>query len=135
MDRPVMVITGTRTGLGRGMAEHFVKNGYSVAGCSRGAPTLEMEGYQHAQVDVCDENQVRKWIRSLQNAYRRIDVVVCNAGFAPAALLMTMTPGEVLAWLHWGPEPSTICGPGPISRCRNSIHPRRQHQFLLGRQR
>ena len=96
MDRPVMVITGTRTGLGRGMAEHFVKNGYSVAGCSRGAPTLEMEGYQHAQVDVCDENQVRKWIRSLQNAYRRIDVVVCNAGLAPAALLMTMTPGEVL---------------------------------------
>jgi 3-oxoacyl-[acyl-carrier protein] reductase len=91
-----MVITGTRTGLGRGMAEHFVKKGYLVAGCSRGAATLEMEGYQHFQVDVCDERQVRQWIRSLQNAYRRIDVLVCNAGLAPAALLLTMTPGEVL---------------------------------------
>jgi 3-oxoacyl-[acyl-carrier protein] reductase len=96
MDLPVMVITGTRTGLGRGIAEHFVKSGYVVAGCSRGAATLEMEGYQHANVDVCDEGQVRRWIRSIQNTYRRIDVLVCNAGIAPAALLMTMTPGEIL---------------------------------------
>jgi 3-oxoacyl-[acyl-carrier protein] reductase len=96
MDLPVMVITGTRTGLGRGIAEHFVKNGYVVAGCSRGAATLEMEGYQHAHVDVCDERQVRRWIRSVQNTHRRIDVLVCNAGVAPAALLMTMTPGETL---------------------------------------
>lgn len=95
-DQPLMVITGTRTGIGRGMAEYFVKKGYLVAGCSRGAATLEMEGYQHAQVDVCDEKQVRQWIRSLQNTYRRIDVLVCNAGLAPAALLLTMTPGEVL---------------------------------------
>jgi 3-oxoacyl-[acyl-carrier protein] reductase len=91
-----MVITGTRTGIGRGMAEHFVNKGYLVAGCSRGAATLEMEGYQHVQVDVCDERQVRQWIRSLQNGYRHIDVLVCNAGLAPAALLLTMTPGEVL---------------------------------------
>ena len=91
-----MVITGTRAGLGRGMAEHFVKKGYFVAGCSRGSSTLEVEGYQHTQVDVGDERQVRQWIRSLQNEYRRIDVLVCNAGLAPAALLLTMTAGEVL---------------------------------------
>jgi 3-oxoacyl-[acyl-carrier protein] reductase len=96
MDRPVMVITGTRAGLGRGMAEHFVKKGYFVAGCSRGASTLEVEGYQHTQMDVGDERRVRQWIRSLQNEYRRIDVLVCNAGLAPAALLLTMTAGEVL---------------------------------------
>jgi len=96
VDRPVMVITGTRTGLGRGMAEHFAKKGYLVAGCSRGAATLDMEGYRHANVDVGDERQVRQWVRSLQNAYRRIDVLVCNAGLAPAAILLTMTPGEVL---------------------------------------
>ena len=91
-----MVITGTRAGLGRGMAEHFVKKGYFVAGCSRGASTLEVEGYQHTQMDVGDERRVRQWIRSLQNEYRRIDVLVCNAGLAPAALLLTMTAGEVL---------------------------------------
>lgn len=95
-DRPVMVITGASKGIGRGMAEYFVKQGYWVAGCSRGPATLEMEGYQHAQVDVSDEDQVRRWIRSIKNEYQRIDVLVCNAGLVRSALLMTVTPGDVL---------------------------------------
>ncbi len=95
-DRPVMVITGTSKGIGRGMAEHFVAKGYQVIGCSRGASTLEREGYHHAQVDVSDEQQVRTWVRSIKNAYRRIDVLVCNAGHVRSALLMAVTPGDVL---------------------------------------
>ena len=91
-----MVITGTRTGIGRGMAEHFISKGYLVAGCSRGPATLESEYYEHAEVDVGDEQQVVAWIRSLRNRHHRIDVLVCNAGLAPASLLLTMTPGRVL---------------------------------------
>ena len=105
-DHLVMVITGTSRGIGRGMVEHFVAKGHRVAGCGRGPATLEIKGYQHAQVDVGDENQVRKWIRSIKKAYQRIDVLVCNAGLAPAAQLLTMTSGEVL-------EPllrTNICG-------------------------
>ena len=37
---PVMVITGTSRGIGRGMAEHFSRKGWSVVGCSRGPGTL-----------------------------------------------------------------------------------------------
>jgi len=96
MDRPVMVITGTRTGIGRGMAEHFVKKGFLVAGCSRGPATLEIDGYHHTRVDVGDEKQVRKWVRSIRDAYGRTDVLVCNAGLVQSALLMTVTPGQVL---------------------------------------
>lgn len=95
-DRPTMVITGTSKGIGRGMVEHFVARGYRVAGCSRGPTTLEMEGYRHAQVDVGDEKQVREWIRSIKTAYQHIDVLVCNAGFMPGGLLMTMTQEDVL---------------------------------------
>ena len=95
-EQPVMVITGTSKGIGRGLAESFVKKGYLVAGCSRGPATLELEGYQHAQVDVGDEKQVSKWVRSISRAYQRVDVLVCNAGLASATHLLTMTPGEVL---------------------------------------
>jgi len=95
-DRPVMAITGTSRGIGRGMAEYFVVKGYRVAGCSRGPATLDVEGYQHAQIDVSDEKHVRHWVRSIKRAFQRIDVLICNAGLAPAALLLTMTPGEVL---------------------------------------
>ena len=95
-EQPVMVITGTSKGIGRGLAESFVKKGYRVAGCSRGPATLELEGYQHAQVDVGDEKQVSKWVRSIRKAYQRVDVLVCNAGLAPATYLLATTPGKVL---------------------------------------
>lgn len=100
-DRLVMVITGTSKGIGRGMAEYFVQRGYQVAGCSRGPATLDMAHYHHSQVDVGDEQQVRRWIRSVKNEFQRIDVLVCNAGHVRAALLMTVTPGDILEmFLH-----------------------------------
>ena len=95
-DRPVMVITGTSRGIGRGMAEYFVAKGYRVVGCSRGPATLETGEYHHSQVDVGDERQVRSWVRQIKNDFKRIDVLVCNAGLVRSALLMTVTPDEVL---------------------------------------
>ena len=95
-NRPVMVITGTSRGIGRGMVEYFVARGYRVVGCSRGPATLEIEGYHHTQVDVGDERQVRDWVRLIKNDFKRIDVLVCNAGLVRSALLMTVTPDEIL---------------------------------------
>ncbi len=95
-DHQVMVITGTSSGIGRGIAEHFVAKNYLVEGCSRGPGTLEMEGYHHTQVDIRDESQVRAWIRSIKKNCGRIDILVCNAGMVRSALLMTVTPGDVL---------------------------------------
>lgn len=95
-DHPVMVITGTSRGIGRGMAEFFVNKGYCVIGCSRGPSDLNIDGYHHSQVDVGDEKQVREWVRSIKKDYNRIDVLVCNAGLIKSALLMSVTPGDVL---------------------------------------
>lgn len=95
-ERPVMVITGTRLGIGRGLAEHFAGT-YVVAGCSRGEASLVCEGYEHTRVDVSDEEGVRSWVRAIKSRHGRIDVLVCNAGLAPAALLATMTSGDLLA--------------------------------------
>jgi len=93
---PVMVITGASRGIGWGMAKFFVKKGYRVVGCSRGPINLQLEGYFHSQVDVGDERQVRSWVRSIKTNFKQVDVLVCNAGLVKAALLMTVTPGDVL---------------------------------------
>jgi len=91
-----MVITGTSKGMGRAVAEYFVTQGYLVVGCSRGPSTITSEGYHHSQVDVSDEQQVRSWVRTIKNNFGGIDVLICNAGSVQSALLMTLTPGDVL---------------------------------------
>lgn len=98
-DAPVMVVTGTSKGIGRGIAVYFLARGYRVAGCSRGQSTISDENYIHTVLDIADENEVRSWIRSIKKAYKRIDVLVSNAGYAPANLLMTMTSSQVLSTL------------------------------------
>jgi 3-oxoacyl-[acyl-carrier protein] reductase len=91
-----MVITGASRGIGRGLAEHFIARGYRVAGCSRGPSTLTDPRYSHSLVDVADERAVRSWIRGIRNDLGVADVLVCNAGVAKAARLLTMTDGATL---------------------------------------
>lgn len=92
----VMVITGTSKGIGNGIAEYFLAKGYRVAGCSRGASTIEHDNYFHSIVDISNEDLVRSWVRAIKNRFKQIDILVCNAGHAPANLLMSMTSGAVL---------------------------------------
>ena len=91
-EEPVALVTGSSRGVGRGIAKHFLRQGYTVAGCSRGPSSLEEERYEHAIVDVGNDEQVRQWIRTVARSYGQIDVVVNNAGVGPAALaLVTST--------------------------------------------
>jgi 3-oxoacyl-[acyl-carrier protein] reductase len=80
--RQVVLITGTRKGIGRALVEHFVAQGAVVEGCSRHEPDWELPGYQHHQVDVHDEAQVRAMMRSIADRHGRLDVLVNNAGIA-----------------------------------------------------
>jgi len=36
INKPVMIITGTRKGIGKYLAEYYSKNEFQVIGCSRG---------------------------------------------------------------------------------------------------
>ena len=62
----VVLITGTRTGIGRFLAEHFVRNGALVEGCSRSSPDWELEGYTHHCLDVADEAAVKSMFVDIQ---------------------------------------------------------------------
>lgn len=95
-NNPVMVITGTSRGVGRGMAEHFLEKGYKVFGCSRGEATIENDAYHHMQIDIGDEAKVREWARFVKKSAPEINVLVCNAGMVVSALPMTVTPGSLV---------------------------------------
>ena len=60
MDTPVTLITGTRKGIGRHLAEHYVRCGHRVVGCSRGEVDWAAEGYVHYVADVSDEPAAKR---------------------------------------------------------------------------
>ena len=79
---PVALVTGSRTGIGRYVAEQLVASGYQVVGCSRQPVDWTLEGYTHFEADVADESQVRVLLANIRREYKRLDVTFNNAGVA-----------------------------------------------------
>lgn len=78
----VMVITGTRKGIGRFLSEHYLERNYRVVGCSRDPSDLSHERYHHHCLDVADEAAVSQMIRQTAGEFDGIDHVINNAGIA-----------------------------------------------------
>lgn len=94
----VALITGTRKGIGRELAEHFLAQGYTVVGCSRKDAGLDHDNYTHYQCDVTDDKGVASMVRNVKKQHGRIDVLVNNAGLASMnhLLLTPKSTGEKL---------------------------------------
>jgi 3-oxoacyl-[acyl-carrier protein] reductase len=76
-----LIITGTRKGIGKFLAERFLAAGSYVAGCSRGAASIEHPAYSHYQLDVADEKAVVGMVRNVSRAHG-LDALINNAGLA-----------------------------------------------------
>lgn len=96
----VILITGTSRGIGRGLAEHYLKNGDTVCGCSRGPATFRHRRYAHWELEVSDEASVVAMVREVVRRHGRIDALVNNAGIAAmnhALLTPAATAQRILA--------------------------------------
>lgn len=78
----VVIITGTRKGIGRYLAEQYLAEGDIVYGCSRRKCDLEHPNYKHTCLDVSSEVDVISFVRNVYKENRRIDVLINNAGCA-----------------------------------------------------
>lgn len=77
-----LLITGTRKGLGRYMAEYYLRRGFTVFGCSRSQSDLTHENYFHFCVDVNDESAVAKMLSDIKDSGTLLHAVINNAGIA-----------------------------------------------------
>jgi 3-oxoacyl-[acyl-carrier protein] reductase len=82
MPEPVTLITGTRKGIGRFLAEQYLARGHRVYGCSRGPSPFEADRYEHFCLDVADEQEVRRMLSHIRRQAGRLDHLVNNAGIA-----------------------------------------------------
>ncbi|MCG6349095.1 SDR family NAD(P)-dependent oxidoreductase [Vibrio fluvialis] len=78
----VILITGTRKGIGKYLAEYYLDKGHRVVGCSRGKASISCEGYEHFELDVSDEKAVVSMMRRVKKDYGTVDVLINNAGVA-----------------------------------------------------
>lgn len=78
----VLIITGSRKGIGRYLSEYYLAKGLIVCGFSRGESELTHENYHHYAVDVADEINVIKSIKSIKKQFGKIDYLLNNAGIA-----------------------------------------------------
>jgi NAD(P)-dependent dehydrogenase (short-subunit alcohol dehydrogenase family) len=87
MTGKVVIVTGGTKGVGRGIALSFLQAGAQVVVCGRSAPeSLPHFGDREAlfqAVDVRDHEQVQGLVDFTVERYKRLDVLVNNAGGAP----------------------------------------------------
>lgn len=89
--RNVMLITGARKGIGKYLADYYVRQDFTVIGCSRGDAEHCPAGYEHYCVDVSDEDAVGDMVHDVVQRHGHIDALVNNAGIASMNHLL-LTP-------------------------------------------
>ena len=94
IDKPVMIITGTRKGIGKYLAEYFAEKGFFVIGCSRSDIDFKLNNYQHYCLDISDESLVNKMFTMIRKKYGRLDVLINNAGVNYALSPLLLIPFE-----------------------------------------
>ena len=86
-NQKVWFITGASKGMGLEAAKAVLKNGDKVAATSRNINELINQiGVQNTsflplEVDITNDNEVKKAIQTVVNAFGKIDVVLNNAGY------------------------------------------------------
>ena len=92
----VVLVTGGTKGIGAGIAQAFLEAGAEVIVCARNAPQrLPASGQRQAAflaADVRDGESLHALFDSIQRDFGRLDVLVNNAGGAPAADAATASP-------------------------------------------
>ncbi len=87
----VVLVTGGSRGIGRGITETFAFAGATVVTCAR-SEAEPFPGTTHVQCDVRDPESVQSMVDGIVAEHGRLDVLVNNAGGAPAALAAEASP-------------------------------------------
>lgn len=89
----VILVTGGARGIGAGIAARLVHDGAQVVIADKEKATLA--GARAEICDVSDEAEIARLIKGIEDTEKRLDGLVCNAGF------MIRKPVEELSLAEW----------------------------------
>lgn len=94
------LVTGATRGVGRTIAEHFLKEGAEVVGFARGESDCGHKAYRHIQVDLADPMAIQKAFLGLHGKVTSLDIVVNNAAVLTSQYAMIMPPAAAQAMVN-----------------------------------
>jgi NADP-dependent 3-hydroxy acid dehydrogenase YdfG len=90
--KKIVLITGASKGIGLSCARIFLKNNYTVINASRtNSNPVKNKDYYFIKTDVANEKEVSLLFEKVLKKFKRIDVLICNAGFGIFANLSDST--------------------------------------------
>jgi 3-oxoacyl-[acyl-carrier protein] reductase len=87
-DKPVVLVTGASSGIGKGIAQRFAVGGFRIVAVARRRENLEglarnLSGVTNVEVvatDVATKGAAERSVRAAMDAFGRVDCLVNNAG-------------------------------------------------------
>lgn len=94
------LVTGSRQGVGKLIAEHILRNGGRVVGFARGVSTIDHPDYYHFQVDIGDPTSVQQGFAAIKKVTEVIHIVINNAAVLTSQYAMIMSPAQAQAMIN-----------------------------------
>ena len=98
-ENKIVVLTGASSGIGYSLLNYFIKEGARVYGSSRNERELTTENKQECNfelLDLADELNVEKYVKTILQKENRIDILINNAGVAHNLALVEEINSEML---------------------------------------
>jgi 3-oxoacyl-[acyl-carrier protein] reductase len=87
----IVVVTGASRGVGFEITKHFIRNGATVLGLSRGESSFADQNYKHFTVDIGDpESVINCFKKEIGRQFKVIDIVINNAAVMTSQYSMIM---------------------------------------------
>ena len=98
-ENKIVVLTGASSGIGYSLLNYFIKEGARVYGSSRNERELTTESKQECNfelLDLADELNVERYVKTILQKENRIDILINNAGVAHNLALVEEIDSEML---------------------------------------
>nr|WP_081444037.1 SDR family oxidoreductase [Sulfurimonas gotlandica] len=98
--KKIVLITGSRSGMGRATAEYLAKGDFIVYAGSRDASKLQdlkQKNIIPLELDITNQDNIQKAVDFIYSEHKRIDILVNNAGYGLVSTVEDVTEDEMLA--------------------------------------